>query len=69
MVERLVAPGADFFRDRGPPFLSVGEFRIDVEDHASERKQPVLDHLADAELGESHVHDKHKNAPSQLIRR
>ena len=57
MVERLFPVGTDRLGDRGQPFLRVGEFRIDVEDHAPERKDPVPDHLADSEFGESGVHD------------
>src|SRR5262245_21062749 len=50
VIEGLVLARADVFRDREPPFLGVVEDRIDVENHAPEREQPVLDHLPDAEL-------------------
>jgi iron complex outermembrane recepter protein len=49
MVERLVLVRPDRFGDGLPPFLGVVEFRIDIEDHAAERKHPVPDHVADAE--------------------
>ena len=51
MVERLVLRGPDLLGDRQPPFLGVAERRIDVEDHAAEREDPVLDDLPDREFG------------------
>src|ERR1022692_4132711 len=47
MVKRLVLARAHLGRDRLPPFLGVVEYRIDVEHHAAERIEAVLDHLAD----------------------
>ena len=51
MIERLILVRPDFFRDRQPPFLGIVEYRIDVENHAPERKDPVADDLADLEFG------------------
>jgi len=61
VVEGLVLAGADFFGDRQPPFLGVRERRVDVEDHTPERQNPVADHLADHEFGESSIHDRHND--------
>ena len=46
MVKRLVLARAHLGRDRLPPFLGVVELWIDVEHHAAERIEAVLDHLA-----------------------
>ena len=51
MIERLVTARAGIFRNRTPPFLGVAENRINIEDYATERKQPVLYDLADLKLG------------------
>lgn len=50
VIERLVLARPDFLRDREPPFLGIGEHRIDVVDHAAKRVAAVLDHLADPEF-------------------
>src|SRR5581483_3558967 len=50
VVEGLVLLRPDFLGDRQPPFLGIGEYRVDVEDHAAERKEAVPDDVADAEL-------------------
>ena len=50
VIERLVLVRPHFGGDRLPPFLGIVEHRIDVEHDAAERKQPVLDHLADPEF-------------------
>ena len=49
MIERLVLVGPHVLGDRQPPFLGVGELRVDVEDHPPEGVKAVLDHLADEE--------------------
>ena len=51
VVEGLVLGRPQCLVNGFVPFLAVGEFRIDVEDHATEVEQPVLDDLADAEAG------------------
>src|SRR5450830_848331 len=51
MVKRLVLARAHLGRDRLPPFLGVVELWIDVEHHAAERIEAVLDHLADLVFG------------------
>jgi hypothetical protein len=51
VIERLILMRANLFRNRQPPFLGVVEFRIDVEDHATEGEDPVADDLSDLELG------------------
>src|SRR3546814_11578650 len=43
------------FRNRFPPLLGVREGGIDVEDHATKRKEAVADDLADLELGHAHL--------------
>ena len=50
MVERLVLARPHLGRDRLVPFLGIVELRIDIEDRAAERKQPVPDDLSDLEL-------------------
>ena len=57
VIERLVLARADFLGNLQPVFIGVGEHRIDIEDHAAEREHPMPDDLADAEFGESSVHD------------
>ena len=54
VVEGLVLARADTDGDRLVPFLGIVEFRIDVEDHAAKRKQPVADDLADEIAGGLH---------------
>jgi hypothetical protein len=55
MVERLVLARAHLGRDRLPPFLGVVEYRIDVEHHAAERIEAVLDHLAYLVFGDQYL--------------
>src|SRR5258708_913656 len=63
MIERLILVRPDFLRDRQPPFLGIVEFRIDVEDHAPERKDPVADDLSDLEFGGSRFDHPSSNRP------
>ena len=56
VVERLVLGRPDVLGDGVPPFLGIGEHGIDVEHHAPEGEDPVLDHLADREFGKSRIH-------------
>ena len=51
VIERLVLVGPHLLGDRQPPLLGVVEFRIDVEDHAPEREDPVAHDLSDLEFG------------------
>src|SRR5215469_8395898 len=54
MVEWLVAPRPHFLRNGRQPFLSIGKYRVDVENDAPERINPMLHNLADGELGLAH---------------
>jgi hypothetical protein len=56
VVEGLVLGRTDLFGDRLPPFLRVGEDRVDVEDHAAEREDAVAHDLADCVLGVAGLH-------------
>src|SRR5258705_3862609 len=51
MIERLVLARPPFSRDRLVPFLGIGEDRIDIENDATERVEPVADDLANRVLG------------------
>ena len=51
MIEGLILGRPDLLGDRLVPLLGVAELRIDVENHAAERKHPMPDHLAQAEFG------------------
>ena len=53
VIEGLVLAGPHLFGDGVPPFLGIVELRIDIEDHASEGENPVLDHLADRKFCKS----------------
>ncbi|MCY1310769.1 hypothetical protein D9M70_609950 [compost metagenome] len=57
MVEGLILARADLLRNGVPPFFGVGVFRIDVENDASERENPMANHLSDLEFGVSLFHD------------
>src|SRR5581483_7935572 len=56
MIERLVLARPNFLGDRQPPLLSVVEFGIDVENHAPERIDPVLDDLPDLKFRGPRLH-------------
>ena len=47
---------SNLFGNRQPPLLGIVEFRIDVEDHAAKRKNPVADDLADLKFGDTRFH-------------
>src|SRR5580698_1743822 len=64
MIERLILVRADLFGDRQPPFLGIVEFRIDVENHAPERKYPVTDDLPDLKFGGPRFNHISSNRPS-----
>ena len=59
MIERLVLFRTNVLRDRLPPLFCVVEYRINIEDDATEWKYPVADDLADAEFCEASVHNAH----------
>jgi hypothetical protein len=42
--------------DRIPPLLGVGELGVDIEDHASERIDPVAHNLSDPKLRVACLH-------------
>src|SRR3569832_838663 len=70
MVERLVLARTHVSRNSLVPFLCVGEFGIDVEDHAAEWKQPVANHLPDREFGRfHHIHHLGSEAPVVAARK
>ena len=52
MVEGLVLGRAHRLGDRLIPFVAVGEFGVDVEDHAAEIEQAMAHDLANAEAGD-----------------
>ena len=69
VIVGLVLVRADILRDRQPPLLGVVELRIDVEDHAAERVEPVAHHLSDRKFRLSHrSHGAHRTLPSRLPR-
>jgi hypothetical protein len=63
MIERLILVRPDILGDRQPPFLGIVEFRIDIEDHAPERKDPVADDLSDLKFGGSRFYHISSNRP------
>jgi hypothetical protein len=63
MIERLVLVRPDVFGDRQPPFLGIVEFRIDIENHAPERKYPVTDDLPDLKFGGPRFYHISSNRP------
>src|ERR1700674_2937788 len=64
MIERLILVRPDLLGDRQPPFLGVVEDRIDIEDHAPERKDPVTDDLSDLKLCGPRFYYSSSNIPS-----
>src|SRR5665213_100739 len=63
MIKRLVLVRTDVLGDRQPPFLGIVKFRIDVENHAPERKHPVADDLPDLKLGGTRFYHVSSNRP------
>jgi hypothetical protein len=63
VIERLFLGGTHLGGDRAPPFLGVGEDRIDVEDHSAERVNPVFDDLANPEFGDATPHGREAPLP------
>jgi hypothetical protein len=63
MIERLILVRPDILGDRQPPFLGIVEFRIDIEDHAPERKDPVANDLPDLKFGGSRFYHISSNRP------
>jgi hypothetical protein len=51
MIKRLILARPYIRRDRGPPFFGIAEGGIDIENHATKRKQAMAHHLADLEFG------------------
>src|SRR4030088_76847 len=64
MIERLILVRPDILGDRQPPFFGIVEFRIDIEDHAPERKDPVTDDLSDLKFGGPRFYHVSSNRPS-----
>src|SRR5271156_1509904 len=56
VVKRLILRGTHLGRDRPPPFLRIGEGRIDIVDHAAKGIDAVLDDLADGEFRGARLH-------------
>ena len=67
MVEWLFFSGAFPLRDRQPPFLSIGEFGVDVENHTSERVYAMLDDLSDLEFCGANFHGISKSFLVDII--
>ncbi len=63
MVEGLVLGRAHFGRNGVPPFLTVGEFRIHVEDDATERKDLVANDFTNAKFCVALFHGLHFLSP------
>src|ERR1700740_328002 len=63
VIERLVLARTPVGRNRLVPFVGVVEFRIDVEDHAAKRIEPVADDLTDLELGDARLTHMSGNRP------
>jgi hypothetical protein len=63
MIERLILVGPVLLGDRQPPFLGIVEDRIDIEDHAPERKDPVTDDLSDLKFGGPRFYHISSNRP------
>jgi hypothetical protein len=58
VVKWLILARPHVLRDRQPPFLGIGELRVDIEDYAPEWIEAVPNDLADSKFGLSHVrHD------------
>jgi hypothetical protein len=53
VIERLVLVRTHVFGDRKPPLFGVVELRINVENHAAEREDPMADNLTDLKFGGS----------------
>src|ERR1700704_283187 len=64
MIKRLILVRPILLGDRQPPFLGIVEFRIDIEDHAPERKDPVTDDLSDLKFGGPSFYHISSNRPS-----
>jgi len=47
VIVRLLLHRTDIFRDRQPPLVTVGEFRVDVEDDPAEGIPTMTDDLTD----------------------
>src|SRR5690606_13974754 len=50
MIEGLILAGTNVLRYRQPPFLAVGESRIDVENYPPKGKETVSNHFTDLKL-------------------
>ncbi len=49
MVKWLVTPGPAFLGNGVPPVFTIGEFRINIENHPAKRQEPVAYYIADTE--------------------
>jgi hypothetical protein len=56
MIEGLILVGPNLLRDGAIPLLGIGEGRVNVEDYAAERVDPMADDLADLKFGATAVH-------------
>lgn len=63
MVVRLIFAGADVFRNRKPPVLSVGEFRINIENNPPEGIEAMANDLANLELCVLNGHNRLRYFP------
>ena len=56
VIEGLFPVRPQLGRDGLQPFIGIGENRVDIEDHAPERVDTVLDDVADVEAGGAGTH-------------
>ena len=54
MIVGLILVRTNFFGYGLPPFLGVGELRVDVENETAKRVEPVPYHISDLETGGAH---------------
>jgi hypothetical protein len=63
MIKWLILVGSHLFGDRQPPFLSIVEFRVYIENNAPERKHPVTNDLPDLKFGGTRFYHPSSNKP------
>jgi len=66
VVEGLIAPRTDIFRNGVHPFLGIVELGIHVENHTAEWENAMLDQLPEAEFRDARFHID-EDAPQTVI--